>query len=42
MMASMNFFELLGISSDQLADSIPERIVEVCVGGGLEGGGVGG
>lgn len=29
MMASMNFFELLGLSSDQFADAMPERIVEV-------------
>ncbi|KIZ06490.1 hypothetical protein MNEG_1454 [Monoraphidium neglectum] len=28
-MMSMNFFELLGVSSDQLADAMPERIVEV-------------
>jgi len=37
MMASMNFFELLGISSDQLADTIPERIVEVRCGGWMGG-----
>lgn len=36
MMASMNFFELLGISSDQLADTIPERIVEAFHTGGKE------
>jgi len=36
MQAYMNFFELLGVSSDQLADAMPERIVEVSV--GAEGG----
>jgi hypothetical protein len=29
----MNFFELLGVSSDQLADAMPEKIVEVRLGG---------
>ena len=32
----MNFFELLGVSSDQLADSMPERIVEAFHAGGKE------
>jgi hypothetical protein len=42
MMPSMNFFELLGVSSDQLADSMPEVIVEVGAGGCGGGGGAGG
>ncbi|GBF99760.1 hypothetical protein Rsub_12388 [Raphidocelis subcapitata] len=34
--AAMNFFELLGVSSDHLADSMPERIVEAFHSGGKE------
>ncbi|KAI8467223.1 MAG: hypothetical protein J3K34DRAFT_395163 [Monoraphidium minutum] len=35
-MMSMNFFELLGVSSDQLADAMPEKIVEAFHTGGKE------
>lgn len=36
MITAMNFFELLGVSSDQLADAMPERIVEAFHTGGKE------
>lgn len=26
-----NFFELLGFSSDELADTMPDKIVQVCI-----------